>query len=448
MTVSAPPIQSHWRGVFCQALFETWSRQDVDFVVLRNYERLPHAVSNDIDVLITPGSLRKAEALLVECAERCGLQLCNRAEFQPLSLFFVHADSAEPIHVDLFHSLTWRGFRLLSAEEVLALKRPCDSFWIPHPVHEAIVNLLNHLLYRGSVRDKYKTQITEVLTAAPAFGLACLSEIFGMEPARQLVGWIASSDWHAIEGHAGRLRLLVLLRRLAFAPGETVRHLLADAWRLAKRFAHPPGLAIALLGPDGAGKSTVAEGLPSSLTGVLSTPKARYVHWKPRFNPVRGEGAPTTNPYADDPRPAPLSFLFLGAHIVQFWIGWVLLVRPRLFANGLVVLDRYYFDIVLDPRRYRLSLPRMLLTTSLRLVPRPDLVVYLDAATSVLRFRKQELPVPDLDRIRSRLYQVSSVLNSPAIVDASGPVPEVTSKVQTLAIAFLTQRARRRRVRL
>lgn len=268
MTVARLGTDPHTTGTFCQALLESWKLHEIEFVVLRNCSTLPRIVGNDIDVLVRASTLPKAEALLVECGNQCGLKLCNRVAFQPLSLFLADPQSAEHVHLGLFHNLTWRGFRLLSADEVLALKRRRDAFWIPHPVHEAILNLVNHLLYRGTIRAKYKQKIDDMLSAERDFSLACLTDMFGAGLAEQLMEMVSRADWGSIEKRSYKLRLRLVVRRLAFAPAETVRNLVADAWRLARRFARPPGLAIALLGPDGAGKSTVAEALPSAGSGT------------------------------------------------------------------------------------------------------------------------------------------------------------------------------------
>jgi hypothetical protein len=39
-------------GELVRAVFDAWNREAIAFVVLRNYERLPEDVGNDLDVLV------------------------------------------------------------------------------------------------------------------------------------------------------------------------------------------------------------------------------------------------------------------------------------------------------------------------------------------------------------------------------------------------------------
>ena len=53
---------------FITAAFGAWEQAAIPFVVLRNYENLPQATSNDIDVLVEPTRQRQAEQVLIQTA--------------------------------------------------------------------------------------------------------------------------------------------------------------------------------------------------------------------------------------------------------------------------------------------------------------------------------------------------------------------------------------------
>ena len=63
------------------AVFGAWQKAGIRFLVLRNYEALPHFTANDIDVLVAPAQLRAAEAALLAAARAAGFRLHNRGEF-------------------------------------------------------------------------------------------------------------------------------------------------------------------------------------------------------------------------------------------------------------------------------------------------------------------------------------------------------------------------------
>ena len=90
----------------------------------------------------------------------------------------------------------------------------------------------------------------------------------------------------------------------------------------------------------------------------------------------------------------------LGYWAVDYIVGYYLTIRPALARSTLVLFDRYLVDALIDPRRYRYGGPRWALEALWWAIPKPDLVVLLDAPTHVLRDRKQELPAEEIDRLR------------------------------------------------
>src|SRR5690606_35545782 len=111
---------------------QQWQSEKIVFLVLRNYEGLPHRIGNDIDVLVSPKQLQQAEAILIRVAEEIGYQLHNRAEFSPVSLFFFHPESCEQVQFDLFYKLVWRGLHFISTSEVLERRVAKSAFFVPH----------------------------------------------------------------------------------------------------------------------------------------------------------------------------------------------------------------------------------------------------------------------------------------------------------------------------
>src|SRR5262249_22735528 len=96
-----------------------WKAERIPFLILRNYEELPRATSNDIDVLVRPGDLRRAEETLLSTVTEAGFQLHNRAEFATLALYSSSPRSCAQVHFDLFTALKWRGFEFLNCRGFL-----------------------------------------------------------------------------------------------------------------------------------------------------------------------------------------------------------------------------------------------------------------------------------------------------------------------------------------
>jgi thymidylate kinase len=228
------------------------------------------------------------------------------------------------------------------------------------------------------------------------------------------------------------------------------------------------GFTVALIGPDGAGKTTVARALegalpfpveylymgvnPDSSNHLLFT--TRVVHALRRRRGARPDTAGPRDPQETDAvssrgfarrnlRSA-RSFVRLANRLAEEWHRALLASLHR--RRGIVVVfDRHFFadyfayDIAAKPRR---TASRRLHGFILsRLYPKPDLVIYLDAPADVLFERKGEGTVESLERRRREYLELGKVLDGFAVVDASRPVEAVTHEVAARIEAYSTGRA-------
>jgi len=169
------------------------------------------------------------------------------------------------------------------------------------------------------------------------------------------------------------------------------------------------GLVVLLVGPDGSGKSTLASRVIERARPRFS--ETLHLHWRPGLLPRAGslvgvEGGDPTEPHAVDPHGPLLSFALLVYHWIDFFLGSWFKVRPVAARGGLVVMERGWPDLGVDPRRYHLRISPRLVELLGRLLPAPDVVVVLEGDPHELHRRKSELPVTELARQIARWREV------------------------------------------
>lgn len=200
--------------------------------------------------------------------------------------------------------------------------------------------------------------------------------------------------------------------------------------------------SVALIGPDGAGKTTITRMLEKS--GVL---RCKYLYMGVDI-PASNVALPTSrlaarlrgksngsahHAGASGPkrRSALRSIARLGNRLTEEWfrqlVSWWYQLR------GYVVLyDRHFvFDFTremggavadsLDRRIHRWCLAH--------LYPRPDLVIFLDAPGALLYERKRESTAAELERRRQVFLSLGSRVPGFVRVDATRPLPEVYEEV-------------------
>lgn len=170
------------------------------------------------------------------------------------------------------------------------------------------------------------------------------------------------------------------------------------------------GSYVLLVGPDGSGKSTLARKLIEESGSGFT--KVVHIHWRPGLLPRAGslvgvKAGDPTKPHADAPHGSVLSLALLAYDWLDFFLGMWLRVVPTRAGGGLVVMERGWFDIAVDPRRYHLTVSHKLVELLGRLLPSPDLVLVLEAEPRVLRGRKAELPLAELSRQMGRWREIT-----------------------------------------
>jgi thymidylate kinase len=156
------------------------------------------------------------------------------------------------------------------------------------------------------------------------------------------------------------------------------------------------GRFVVLVGPDGVGKTAVARALLEHHRGP-----AAYFHFLP----------PLSGPLARDPGPAapPLPKAAAGGSAVlgwfrifrnaaRCWAGYLRTVRPALKRSWLVVGDRWMYGYVAQPDALRFHGPDFLARAIVGLLPRPHLIVNLTAPPHVIRERKHELTLSQIEK--------------------------------------------------
>lgn len=216
------------------------------------------------------------------------------------------------------------------------------------------------------------------------------------------------------------------------------------------------GLTVALIGPDGAGKTTVARRVEQELARparylymgtnvgasnrLLPTTRLARAIRRRSGRPERRPG--TTAPSSEVRRTsahgirrialAVKGTLWLANRIAEE--GYRLAIAARHRRRGeVVILDRdFFFDYYIsDVARTHRSIGRRLHGLLLRRAfPRPDLVVYLDAPAEVLFARKGEWSIEWLAERRTQYRAMLRLAPHHAIVDATRPVDEVVGHVR------------------
>jgi thymidylate kinase len=388
---------------FLRTLFRLLDESEVRYCVLHSWDLLPEELPNDLDLAVHPEDKHKLSSIF-EHLRKQGYVCFQCLNHSKNGHFFVFSWSegskVKTAAVDLVFDHRRSGLVLAKSERIVAERERHGDFWVASAQTE-FAYLLAKKAWKGRA------------SASQSIRLSQLAEGLGPVEAEKIAGEIFPREWKklAVEACLNQSIASDLVNaRAKFwktawtrRPLQLIRYLAADLRRVVERWVHPTGILVAILGPDGVGKSTVIASLARDLQlGFWG--RHQVFHWRPqKLFRGRDVGINTT-PHAKSSRGAILSMAYLTAFFLDHWFGYLFVVRPALARSNFVLFDRYFHDVLVDPRRYRYGGPKWFVRLLSHLVPEPDLVILLDADQQLIFSRKAELPLDEIGRQR-QCYQ-------------------------------------------
>src|SRR5690606_9284852 len=102
--------------------------------------------------------------------------------------------------------------------------------------------------------------------------------------------------------------------------------------------------------------------------------------------------------------------------------------------RAILLSDRYFDDLLVDPRRYRYGAPISWARAMFRALPRPDRVLLLLGDAEAIHARKREVTLEELGRQLGAYRDLAASLGPRAVViDATRPLEEVREAAWTAA---------------
>lgn len=396
----------------------------------------PHG---DLDLLVSPD--HQDASLLALGA--LGYELIRTGRSNPGKLVVVRWDGSRAFYLDVHYSVVIQGFEYLDARRVLADSVRCLGVPVAADADLALILLLHDVIGKRRVQPKYQAILRSLWRTVP--GSTAMADAHGRGLLRILpetsVELERFFDDRTAEDLAARLRRAMRRHPQTFAN----RLRIALGSRLPGRRS---GIVVALLGPDGSGKSSAVASLrdlmerdlrwpvsvvymgpwghdrfdltsrlryrpPDSWQDVVARRRDRLkegerrpafgealrLELRRRFS-LAGEADLARRMVVRNTAPSWMVFGWMRGH-VRYWLFLAMLTLEfsrrhlqvwRLKRRGRVVIcDRYIYDLMtgdmhaINPR-YRWA--RALIC---RLFPRPDFSILLWNDVEELHARKQQL---------------------------------------------------------
>lgn len=405
--------------------FAALEKAGIPSVVLHGYATYPSQISSDVDVAVRDTDLPRALRIQHEVARECGWVVAQRLQHEYCAWYsvLVSPDSFESLKLDICSHYLKQGTTYLEDEMLLTGRQPFRSFFVPRPGAEFIY-LLAKLFVKNKPPENVIGRLRELHAQDPAFAEEQFSALFG-PTGRTAEQWLQASPEE-----------LKQLKMRGWKEG-----LPRKVGRFARRILRPTGLHVTLLGPDGTGKSTLISAVRQLLEPCFR--RQMVIHFRPMMFEHPSAGSTVSQPHAQAPRPTGSSLMKVCYYYADHLTGYFARVLPARTRSTLVIFDRSFEDMLVDPKRYRLQGTHALVRVLRRCLPCPDLTFVLDGTPEVIHKRKPELTVPELERQRTALRELSQKTRCCTVVSADQTPEAVAKAVAGRMLKFLAERLER-----
>jgi thymidylate kinase len=426
---------------FLLALFSSFEKNQVRYCVLHSWQDLPDTLESDLDIAVDPDDRHKVtsafQQLQVEGYALVGAinYFINAYAFQFCRPADLRSSKINLVSVDIIFGHQRGAFPMPSAKELTTRRLRHGAFWIPSPDAE-FTYLLARRASKGSATLQHERRLQDLIAQlGPTEPHRLAAQLLPTRLIETIFDACANGE---LNETLAQIKTQIRVASFSRNPFRLTLQTIREKARLLRRWLRPTGLFIAVLGPDGSGKSTLIQNLIQQIGP--SWRATDLFHWRPMLLWRQVSRRDTTQPHSIPQRNSVASSIRVFAHLLDYWAGYWLAIRPSTARTGLVIFDRYFDDMIVDPKRYRYGGPVWLLRLLRHFVPKPDLTLVLDAPEEIVLSRKQEIAPAEVARQRQLYLECARRNPSARIIDTTGSIEQVSNKAISAITEFLSHR--------
>lgn len=223
-------------GLFILDMLKKASENNLAYVYLRNYEKLPEEIGNDVDLLIYPKDLKKWLGFLKESTNGTDFSIKEIKKYSCYSIFFEDKCSDEHLHIDLFTHIEYHFYQFGYVKNILERREFNGKVYKPNVIDELFLNIMTRLLYHGIIREKHRVQWAKFINQIDVNELKLVfTKHLGFSVSNRVIAPALNGKWEEVEKTKSSLRFKLFLVAVFKRPFVTIQRFFAFVFRVLSR---------------------------------------------------------------------------------------------------------------------------------------------------------------------------------------------------------------------
>ena len=363
-------------------VFDVMDKEFLDsYIVMNKYDEVPYKLPSDLDMSITIRDFKRLDQIISKISQATGLLITQKIwhGYQKCAYILSPLKTLERfrMQLDFFTDFSVKNTPLLiPSQEIQSNTRRYGRFAIPN-YNVEYVFLLMRRVFKNDFDEEHCNIIKEILLHDTDEIEKYSEQYLGAELGTEIAQYLLNNNIRDLQK-----------RRNVFSSKQTsfsfsLKFKFNEKRRYLFRMKYPVGMSIALLSPDGGGKSSVYEKLLESCWGSFHGINRMY--FRPRLLKNPGSLKPINPTSEAEVNPNPQRYQYSFSK-------WV----PRLFAWT---------------------------------IPTPDVIFILDGEAETLYARKKELPIEELKRQIVAYRKIADRYKNASLVNVEKPLNDVVLDV-------------------
>ena len=426
---------------FYLILFSTLNRLNINYCIVgRSFSNFENDHNGDIDIVVSKKDIKKIEEILIELTTNTQFYLVQNIQHEINSNYYVIFDEKNSLtnltRIDICADYICNNRIILKSNFLLKKRKKITlnnvDIYIANNSRNFVYYLIKKII-KKSINPNECFFLNNLYKGNENECNSFLLELFSPKII-ELVNKIINSNELILNN-------IQIIKYKNYLKSDNLFHFtlinFLNIKRLFKRFRNPTGISIAVLGPDGSGKSTLIKNLRMELEHIGR--KHKVVHFWPNKELNINEDKVNFSPHSSKPYNIYLSVMKLVYIFLRYEIETFFINKFQRIKSTIIWFDRHYIDLLVDPRRYKLQNVIWLTKIFMNFVRKPDILFIVDVNPKIVRSRVNEVSYEENQRQFYSYRKISNNFDS-TLLDGNSTIENIVSQAKIKIMEKLANR--------